>query len=279
MNKSNGNMYEFVTETWNPVTGCQHGCEYCYAVGIARRFEGKGDLRESESGLYMGKTNFGRLAENGIYEIKYPLTRGDCPNLCKPYKGRRTPYPFGFAPTFHRYRLDELQHIKKPQNIFVCSMADLFGEWVPDEWIKTVLEVCKKSPRHKYLFQSKNPRRFTEYDQYMPENYITGTTIETNRIYPCMGNTPPPEDRAIAMDGRYGFITIEPILDFDLDLFVSMLKNANPEYINIGADSGNNHLPEPEPDKIRELIKELEVFTKVNLKKNLKRLLPEVIDE
>jgi hypothetical protein len=55
-----------------------------------------------------------------------------------------------------------------------------------------------------------------------------------------------------------------------------MLKNANPEYINIGADSGNNRLPEPEPEKIRELISKLKTFTTVHLKSNLKRLLPEV---
>lgn len=29
--------------TWNPVTGCLHGCEYCYARGIANRFSGGGE--------------------------------------------------------------------------------------------------------------------------------------------------------------------------------------------------------------------------------------------
>ena len=33
------------------------------------------------------------------------------------------------------YILNEPAQIKKPQNIFVCSMADLFGDWVPDVWI------------------------------------------------------------------------------------------------------------------------------------------------
>ena len=31
--------------TWNPVTGCLHGCEYCYARGIAKRFRAKESLR------------------------------------------------------------------------------------------------------------------------------------------------------------------------------------------------------------------------------------------
>ena len=45
------------------------------------------------------------------------------------YRGKVKPYPYYFSPTFHRYRLGEPQSWKKPRNIFVCSMADLFGEW------------------------------------------------------------------------------------------------------------------------------------------------------
>jgi protein gp37 len=160
--------------------------------------------------------------------------------------------------------------------IFIGSSCDMWAENIPSEWIDEAIKQARKYPNNKYLFQSKNPRRFLEFELYLPDHCITGTTIETNRIYPCMGNTPLPDERAIAMDGRYGFITIEPILDFDIDLFVAMIKNANPDYVNIGADSGNNHLPEPEPEKIKELISKLETFTMVHLKKNLKRLLPEL---
>jgi len=74
---------------------------------------------------------------------------------------------------------------------------------------------------------------------------------------------------------RYSDITIEPILDFDIEPFLMLLRNVEPDFINIGADSGHNHLPEPKSEKIRELIKELEKITEVRLKKNLKRLLPE----
>ncbi|MCL2461960.1 MAG: phage Gp37/Gp68 family protein, partial [Defluviitaleaceae bacterium] len=70
------------------------------------------------------------------------------------------PYPFYFKPTFHRYRLGEPARMKKPKNIFVCSMADMFGDWVPDEWIKAVFEACEAIPRHRYLFLTKNPARY-----------------------------------------------------------------------------------------------------------------------
>ena len=40
MNKSKIDWCDF---TWNPVTGCTRGCEYCYAAKQARRF--CGDVR------------------------------------------------------------------------------------------------------------------------------------------------------------------------------------------------------------------------------------------
>ncbi|MBQ8088177.1 MAG: DUF5131 family protein, partial [Clostridia bacterium] len=84
------------------------------------------------------------------------------PEFSVPYHryGRVQPYPHGFTPTFHRYKLDEPQRWKKPRTIFVCSMADLFGNWVPDEWIVEVLNACRKAPWHRYLFLTKNPTRY-----------------------------------------------------------------------------------------------------------------------
>jgi len=68
-------------------------------------------------------------------------------------------------------------------------------------------------------------------------------------------------------------ITIEPIMDFDLNPFIRKIKYNSPEQVNIGGDSGNNNLPEPSKKKILELISELEKFTIVVKKKNLNRLL------
>lgn len=45
------------------------------------------------------------------------------------------------------------------------------------------------------------------------------------------------------------------------------------EQVNIGADSGGNHLPEPSAAKVLALIEELVKFTTVERKKNLARLL------
>ncbi len=117
--------------TWNPITGCLNNCTYCYARKIANRFAPKLD-----DGT-IGKSG-------GLNDIK----------------NTNIPFPHGFEPTLYRNRLDEPQKAKRPQNIFVCSMADLFGDWIPDEWIKEVFAACDKAPWHNYLFLTKNPKRY-----------------------------------------------------------------------------------------------------------------------
>lgn len=153
MNKT---KIEWCDSTWNPVTGCLHGCEYCYARRIAERF-----------GLHANEPD---INERILYEM--PVSGG-----------RKVPYPFDFQPTFHAYRLDEPQRKSKPQTIFVCSMADLFGDWVPAEWIKEVFAACKKAPQHRYLFLTKNPERYTSLAMAgtLPngENFWYGSSVPT----------------------------------------------------------------------------------------------------
>ena len=140
--------------TWNPVTGCLHGCEYCYARGIARRFGGHLQQEDERNGYELTKP---------MYDIT-PMSQ-DIARV-----GRMLPYPYDFTPTFHRYRLDIPARWTKPRTIFVCSMADLFGEWVPTSWIIEVLEACRRAPQHRYLFLTKNPMR---YDQLEDADLIT----------------------------------------------------------------------------------------------------------
>lgn len=40
---------EWADATWNPVTGCFHKCEYCYARRIARRFGGASETHNNET--------------------------------------------------------------------------------------------------------------------------------------------------------------------------------------------------------------------------------------
>ena len=146
---------DWADSTWNPVTGCLHGCEYCYARAIANRF-----------GWHANEPD---INERVLYEM--PVSGG-----------RKVPYPFDFQPTFHQYRLGEPAAWTKPRTIFVCSMADLFGDWVPDEWIKQVFEACEAAPQHRFLFLTKNPGRYCDLERagIMPkgDNFWFGATFD-----------------------------------------------------------------------------------------------------
>nr|WP_319775978.1 DUF5131 family protein [uncultured Sphaerochaeta sp.] len=160
---------EWCDSTWNPVTGCLHGCNYCYAKKIAERF-GK-DLSPAGCGIAERREPMYHETKNGKWAI--------------------APYPFGFRPTFHRYRLGEPQKIKNPQRIFVVSMGDLFGDWVPDHWITEVFDACKKAPQHKYMFLTKNPKRYAELAEkgLLPEldNFWYGQTCVKGEIHSLLG--------------------------------------------------------------------------------------------
>lgn len=197
MNKQGENGIGWCTYTWNPVTGCLHGCEYCYARKIAERF----GRDTPETGCYL-----------------YPVADKDM-----------TPYPWGFAPTLHTYRLADPQKIKKPQNIFVCSMADLFGDWVPDEWIQTVFKACEAAPQHRYLFLTKNPGRLCSLANMknlpVAQNYWYGTTITAKH--------------SVRFPGRFQdntFISIEPLMEM-MDVGLGSFGSA--KWIIVGAETGN----------------------------------------
>nr|DAU25979.1 MAG TPA: Protein of unknown function (DUF5131) [Caudoviricetes sp.] len=144
----NKTKIDWCDATWNPVTGCKHGCEYCYARRIAERFGGASETHNNEC---CHECQWITEGTGEIHDLDEPIYDFD--------KGRNAPYPFDFDPTFHRYKLDEPQHWKKPRTIFVCSMADLFGDWAPDEWIAEVFKACDAAPWHRYIFLTKNPKR------------------------------------------------------------------------------------------------------------------------
>lgn len=52
---------------------------------------------------------------------------------------------------------------KKPRMIFVCSMTDLFAEFVPDEWIDRVSAVMAICPQHKFQVLTKRSKRMRDY--------------------------------------------------------------------------------------------------------------------
>lgn len=208
---------EWAESTWNPVTGCYHGCPYCYARTIVRRF--------------------------GAPDVK-KVIRVEMPEHYTGVNGKKIAYPTGFTPTLHRYKLDEVQKWKKPRTIFVCSMADLFGEWVPDSWIKEVFAACEKAPQHRYLFLTKNPSRYVALAEAgkLPErdNMWYGTTATT------------PNEMFFFDEDWNTFVSIEPIQED----FGEVMRDVFAKWVIIGAETGNRKKKViPEANWIKGIIK------------------------
>jgi protein gp37 len=201
MNKT---KIEWCDSTWNPITGCLHGCEYCYAVRIAKRFGG------------------GEAWDRGCC-----YSRDLHVLFTKPEK----PYPFYFEPTLHSYRLDEPNKIKKQQNIFVGSMADIFGDWVPDEWISNVFEACGSAPQHRYLFLTKNPKRYMELQEkvLLPDRHWYGYTAATEKDLWIVKH-------AEEVNIKNLFISIEPIQE---SISLAISTHCPADWVIIGTETGN----------------------------------------
>lgn len=212
MNRSKIDYCDF---SWNPVTGCRHTCEYCYARKQARRFSG--DVR-----LNLGSNQLQHDEERDLYTLQKPFKNGN---------GATVPFPTGFSPTLHEYRLPMPAQKKKPANIFVCSMADLFGDWVPEKWILQVFEACEAAPQHNYLFLTKNPSRYSQLakEKKLPrnDNFWYGSTVDRKgcRIF----------DGSIHWNT---FVSIEPLLE---PLDVGLGSFGAIDWVIVGAETGNRH--------------------------------------
>lgn len=212
---------DWADSTWNPVTGCLHGCEYCYARGIATRF--------SRRDAYCLKDTSVPGEHRALHVLDERMEYDD---------GRNAPYPFGFAPTFHRYKLNEPAKWTKSRTIFVCSMADLFGDWVPDEWIGDVFDACCEAPQHRYMFLTKAPARYIGYEDRHPlmvpdrDNFWYGTSItserDSDRIYDLLNWH--------NYNGANTFVSVEPLHD---RLWQNARQHiAETQWAIIGAETG-----------------------------------------
>jgi len=175
-------------------------------------------------------------------------------------------YRDGFLPRFFPHELNV--RFKPNEFVFVADMGDMFGKWVPDSWIKSVINVTKRFPKTTFLFLTKNPARYQDFVDLFGDNCILGATIETNRNY-NVTKAPPPAKRYKAMkeiDFDRKFVSIEPVMDFDYITFYEWIRDIGPEMVAIGYDNYNNGLPEPPVSKVRRFISDLEKFTKVWVK-------------
>lgn len=154
-------------------------------------------------------------------------------------------YPQGFEPSFLPSRLSMPRNTPVPasaaqdigyKNVFTCSMADLFGRWVPREWIEAVLQVVADNPQWNFLFLTKFPIRLAEFD--FPANAWLGTTVDAQAR---VANA----ERAFnKVQGGVKWLSCEPLLEplrfNSLDMF---------DWVVIGGASSSTQTPEFRPPR------------------------------
>ncbi len=163
-------------------------------------------------------------------------------------------------PEYFEKAFDKIFKIKQPSKIFVGSLADLFGAWVPSKFIKKVIGVAEANPQHTFMFLTKNPYRYSDFD--FPQNCWLGATItgqEKMRVVSArMANL---VCKKYTKKNKI-FLSIEPLLgsfvQYDLKHF---------DLVIVGAMTGPGSVV-PEKEWIKS-VKHKNIFYKTNIKKYL----------
>lgn len=94
--------------------------------------------------------------------------------------------------------LEQPLHWRKPVKIFPCSMTDLFGSWVKDEWLDRIFAVMGLAKQHTFQCLTKRPDRAMDYMKRLSSS--VGPLEEAAR---SMGHT----FKFTGLDGReYGLL-------------------------------------------------------------------------
>jgi len=226
------NMYSDV-KTWNPAVGCGFDCVYC-------------------------KPSFQRI-----------LSRFSKCELCKVFK-----------PHVHTERL---QYAKIPKGypvIFAFGNGDLsfYPRYIIKAAVIMLQRVLEIYPTKTIYFQSKNPKVFNKLiPLFKPikDNVVLLTTLETNRNrdYRLFSKAPLPLQRYLdfaKLSWERKIVTIEPIMDFDLERMVRWIREISPMKVYMGYNSKPQpKLPEPSTEKFNALFSELSKITLVEIKRGV----------
>jgi protein gp37 len=116
-------------------------------------------------------------------------------------------YPNGFELTLQPRLLDRPLEWKKPKNIFVNSMSDLFHDDVPLDYIQRVFEVMNEANWHQYQVLTKRAERLAELSPKLKwaAHIWMGVSVENETYLPridCLRRT----------GAQVKFLSLEPLL-------------------------------------------------------------------
>jgi protein gp37 len=134
-------MVDWAQWTWDPVTGSDLGCVYCYARDIANR----------------------------LYPEKFEPTFK--PDRLAASRNTRLPRKVAM--------LTEPIAITAWKNVVGCRIADMVGRWVADEWIEQVFQACRHNPQWNYPFLTEFPNGYVALE--IPPGSWFGTSVDEQK--------------------------------------------------------------------------------------------------
>lgn len=186
------------------------GCAYCYASNLQRRFK----MPE-----FPGKSRLEKLAlmdDRGRVIVNDNIELG-----------------------LEQHALDSVLKRKKPTMWFWCDMTDMFGSWVPTDWIGRCFDTMKATPQHSHQVLTKRVKRMCEFvaaelaafgPTQMAKNLWLGTSCENQATfderYPWLDKTP----------AAVQFLSLEPLLGpINITPF---LESYRKRWVIVGGESG-----------------------------------------
>jgi protein gp37 len=234
-----GRGIEWTDWTWNPIGGCRHACQWAMPDGSIA-------------------ICYAEEVANGVAQKAYPQ---------------------GFEAHYWRPdKLDDPLKIKKPAKIFLDSMSDLMGHWVPDDQINSVLDVCRKADYHTFQLLTKNAPRLLKFD--FPPNVWVGVSSPPDFMWGKPLSRQSQEQmltkslEVLSQIDNVTWISAEP-LSWDIAPIVEQYPKAL-DWVVIGAASNGPKKYQPNSDHIHHLLYVLDkqrvpVFFKGNLDWSLHR--------
>lgn len=230
---SKGNMYDFVTHTYNPIGArCYHACSYCYMNDVYSRFNYDVPLNPTIREEYLN-ANFG--------SGKFIFVGSSCDMFADNVPSEMI-----------RRVLDKL----------ALNNVSVTGEFLNNYLLQS------KNPARMLEFVEHNAFKASvicttiETNRYYPEIMNNAPRIE-ERVNAMS---------QLAQMGVKTYVTCEPLIDFDIDEMVDCIMRCNPAQVNIGKNTSRTvAVPEPSKDKVHELVRVLtDAGIKVKIKSNAK---------
>lgn len=158
--------------------------------------------------------------------------KGICQHQCPYCYAKRMYKRFKWNPEI---RFDEsvftgMDKLKDGSKIFIGSTHDVFGEWIPSEWIERILYYVKLFPKSTFLFLTKNPKRYNNF--VFPKNAWIGYSTTGTLFHKW-------DECDVQNNENIKFVSLEPMQHRMNASLEGYAQRIDFDWLIIGQETGN----------------------------------------